>query len=80
MGSSRSSGVTGCGCGRPIRQRPLRHPIDVFLASLAEHAGEHAIGIILSGSGTDGTLGVKAIKERGGLTIAQGADHVAASI
>ena len=50
-------------------------PIDVFLGSLAEDAGEHAVGIILSGSGTDGTLGVKAIKERGGLTIAQGADH-----
>ena len=54
----------------------VRHPIDAFLGSLAEHSGEHAVGIILSGSGTDGTLGVKAIKEWGGLTIAQGADHV----
>src|SRR5262249_7047464 len=39
---------------------------------------EHAIGIVLSGSGSDGTLGVKAIKEHGGLTFAQGADGTAA--
>jgi two-component system CheB/CheR fusion protein len=47
------------------------HTIDVFFASLAEYAGENAVGIILSGLGTDGTLGAKAIKEKGGLTIAQ---------
>ncbi|HEY1799048.1 MAG TPA: CheR family methyltransferase [Stellaceae bacterium] len=52
-----------------------RHPIDVLFASLADDAGENAVGIILSGVGNDGTLGVKAIKERGGLTIAQHADH-----
>ena len=40
-------------------------PIDVFFRSLAKDAGEKAIGIILSGTGTDGTLGVKAIKEAG---------------
>lgn len=51
-----------------------RHPIDVFFASLAEDAGENAVAIILSGVGNDGTLGAKAIKERGGLTIAQRAD------
>src|SRR5262249_14695607 len=51
-----------------------RNPIDVFLASLAADQGESAIGIILSGSGTDGSLGIKAIKEAGGLTMAQGAD------
>ncbi len=49
-------------------------PIDVFLGSLAEAQGENAIGVILSGGGSDGTLGIKAIKERGGLTLAQGAD------
>jgi two-component system CheB/CheR fusion protein len=42
---------------------------------LAEDQGEHAIGIILSGAGSDGTLGIKAIKEHGGLVLAQGADH-----
>ena len=52
-----------------------RHPIDVFLSSLAEDCGENTVAIILSGDGTDGTLGTKAIKERGGLTIAQKADH-----
>jgi two-component system, chemotaxis family, CheB/CheR fusion protein len=49
-----------------------RAPIDVFFTSLAEDQAEHAIGIVLSGGGHDGTLGLKAIKEHGGLTIAQG--------
>ncbi len=46
-------------------------PIDVFFASLAEvHQGQ-AIGVVLSGTATDGTLGLKAIKEHGGFTFAQ---------
>jgi two-component system CheB/CheR fusion protein len=49
-----------------------RNPIDVFFTSLAEDQGERAIGIVLSGGGSDGTLGLKAIKENGGLTVAQG--------
>ena len=59
----------------PVRR--VRNPIDIFLASLAEDRRERAVGIILSGSGSDGTLGIKAIKEQGGLTIAQGSDHSA---
>ncbi|MGG5887836.1 CheR family methyltransferase [Falsiroseomonas sp. HC035] len=51
-----------------------RYPIDVFLASLAEDQSQEAIGIVLSGSGHDGTLGLKTIREAGGLTIAQGPD------
>jgi len=51
-----------------------RTPIDVFLASLAQNSGEDAIAVILSGAGTDGTLGIKAIKEQGGLTLAQGSN------
>jgi two-component system CheB/CheR fusion protein len=51
-----------------------RKPIDVFLTSLARDRGESAVGIVLSGRGTDGTLGLKAIKEYGGLTLAQGSD------
>src|SRR5262245_28892332 len=52
----------------------VTHPIDAFFASLAIDQEESAIGIVLSGSGTDGSLGIKAIKEAGGLTLAQGGD------
>ena len=55
--------------------RRARNPIDLFFASLAEDQGEHAIAIVLSGGGSDGTLGIKAIKENGGLALAQGRDH-----
>jgi two-component system CheB/CheR fusion protein len=49
-----------------------RHlPIDYFFASLAEALGPQAIGVILSGTASDGTAGVKAIKEAGGITFAQ---------
>ena len=44
----------------------------MFFTSLAEDQGERAIGVVLSGGGSDGTLGLKAIKENGGLTVAQG--------
>ena len=46
-------------------------PIDVFFSSLAETYREHAIGVVLSGSASDGTLGLKEIKDQGGLTFAQ---------
>ena len=49
----------------------LNMPIDKFFISLAEVRGEEAIGVVLSGAANDGTLGLKAIKEAGGLTIAQ---------
>ncbi|HTM92886.1 MAG TPA: CheR family methyltransferase, partial [Flavisolibacter sp.] len=45
--------------------------IDVFFISLAEIHQEHAIGIVFSGTGSDGTVGLKAIKDLGGITIAQ---------
>ncbi|MGZ8222754.1 MAG: chemotaxis protein CheB [Methylobacter sp.] len=48
-----------------------RMPIDAFLRSLAEDQSEKAIGIILSGTGTDGTLGLRAILGAGGITLAQ---------
>jgi two-component system CheB/CheR fusion protein len=51
-----------------------RNPIDIFFAALAHDQGECAIGVVLSGGGSDGTLGIKAIKEGGGLTVAQGSD------
>jgi two-component system, chemotaxis family, CheB/CheR fusion protein len=51
--------------------RPERKPIDIFFSSLADDVGEMAAGVVLSGGDGDGTLGVKAIKEHGGLTLAQ---------
>ncbi len=59
---------------RPDPGRRERKPIDIFLSALAIDLGECAVGVVLSGGDGDGTLGVKAIKERGGLTLAQTAD------
>ena len=55
----------------PIAPRGLRLPIDFFFRALADDRQEQGIGVILSGMGSDGTLGVRAIKERGGLVLAQ---------
>lgn len=55
----------------PSAARGFRKPIDFFFKSLAEDQQEKAIGIILSGTGTEGTLGLKDIKGQGGLTIVQ---------
>ncbi len=49
----------------------LNHPIDLFFTSLAEEYKERSIGVVLSGTGSDGTNGIKAIKEHDGLTIVQ---------
>ena len=49
----------------------LNHPIDTFFNSLAEEKKEHSIAVIFSGTGSDGTNGIKSIKEKGGLTIVQ---------
>ncbi len=53
------------------RSSGINLPIDVFLRSLAEDQGEKAIAIILSGTGSDGTRGVRVIKEYGGMVMAQ---------
>ena len=55
----------------PKKPRGLRLPIDFFLRSLALERGDQSVGIILSGTGSDGTLGVKAVKEVGGLVMVQ---------
>ncbi|MEP6595983.1 MAG: chemotaxis protein CheB, partial [Ginsengibacter sp.] len=52
-------------------KRKLHLPIDIFFSSLAEVHQAHAIGVILSGTGADGTKGLKDIKNHGGLTFAQ---------
>ncbi len=56
---------------KPEAGRAHRLPIDFFFRSLAEDQGERSIGIVLSGTGSDGSLGLKTIKAEGGLTIAQ---------
>ena len=53
------------------RTRRLNVAIDQFFESLAEACGSRAIGVVLSGSGSDGTTGLRAIKVAGGLTFAQ---------
>ena len=55
----------------PSAPRGQRLPIDFFFRSLAQDQHERAIGIILSGTGSDGALGVRAIKGEGGMVMAQ---------
>jgi two-component system CheB/CheR fusion protein len=55
----------------PVPPRGMRLPIDVLFSSLARDQGERAIGVVLSGLGSDGTLGLQAIRSQGGLTLAQ---------
>lgn len=55
----------------PVTGRGLRMPIDFFFRSLAEQRQRFAIGVVLSGTGSDGTQGLREIKARGGMTIVQ---------
>ncbi|HEX4152796.1 MAG TPA: CheR family methyltransferase [Steroidobacteraceae bacterium] len=61
----------------PHDSERLFRPIDGFFDSLGAVLRERAVGIVLSGTGSDGSLGLKAIKECGGLTIAQGSGGTA---
>jgi two-component system CheB/CheR fusion protein len=64
-----AGGILRLGSRATIDGRHL--PIDTFLASLADDQGARAIGVILSGTGSDGAVGLRAIKNAGGLTFAQ---------
>ncbi len=55
----------------PIEPHGLRMPINYFFTSLAQDQGDKSVGIILSGFGTDGSLGLKSIKANGGICMAQ---------
>ncbi len=55
----------------PTTARGLRLPVDYFFRSLAQDQQEHSIGVILSGMGSDGTLGLRAIKEKAGVVLVQ---------
>ena len=60
---------------QPQARHRTRLPFDFLLYSLAKEYGARAIGVVLSGTGTDGTLGLKAVKDKGGLIIAQDPDE-----
>lgn len=63
---------------KPAPPRQYRWPIDTLFTSLAREYGDHVVCLVLSGSGSDGARGLRAVKEHGGLTLAQaGFDHVA---
>lgn len=55
----------------PTEARGLRQPIDFFLKSLADDRQHNSIGVVLSGMGSDGTLGLRAIRQAGGASFAQ---------
>jgi len=55
----------------PMESRGLRLPVDFFLRSLADDRNEQSIGVILSGMGSDGSIGLRAIKEKNGIVIVQ---------
>lgn len=56
---------------KPTATRGMRLPIDFFLRSLAQDQQEHSVGVILSGMGSDGTMGLRAIKEMAGVVLVQ---------
>ncbi|WP_426075893.1 chemotaxis protein CheB [Janthinobacterium sp. PSPC3-1] len=58
----------------PLQPRGHRLPIDMFFDELASELGELAVGVVFSGMGSDGTRGMQAIKQAGGLTLAQHPD------
>src|SRR5262249_13392143 len=55
----------------PLSSTGLRMPIDSLFHSLAEDQGHRAICVLFSGTGTDGTLGLRSVKEHGGMAMAQ---------
>ena len=56
---------------KPVMEHGIRMPIDYFLRSLAEDRQERAVCILFSGAGSDGAMGVRAVRGAGGLAIAQ---------
>lgn len=62
---------------RPANKNERNLPVDLFFSSLAEVHQSHSIGVVLSGTASDGTKGLKAIKDHGGITIAQDEESAA---
>lgn len=61
----------GCFRFSPREERQTEMPIDIFFRSLAEDAAEHAVAIVLSGTGSDGSRGIRDVQNAGGLVIVQ---------
>ncbi|MEO9257916.1 MAG: chemotaxis protein CheB, partial [Crocinitomicaceae bacterium] len=61
----------------PRNKKILNLSIDIFFTSLAEVHKEFAVGVLLSGTGSDGTIGLKAIKDHGGISIVQDTESAA---
>lgn len=59
---------------KPIEVRGMRLPVDFFLRSLADDQKEFSVGVILSGMGSDGSIGIGSIKEKNGIVMAQDPD------
>ena len=62
---------------RTTKKNERNLPVDLFFTSLAEVHQAHSLGVVLSGTASDGTKGLKAIKDHGGITIAQSEDSAA---
>jgi two-component system, chemotaxis family, CheB/CheR fusion protein len=62
---------------KPQAHHGARLPFDFLLPTLASNFGERAVSVVLSGTGADGTLGLKAVKEKGGLVVVQDPDEAA---
>jgi two-component system, chemotaxis family, CheB/CheR fusion protein len=56
-------------------ERAQHAPVDLFFHSLAEAYGGRSVGVVLSGTGADGSLGIRYIREAGGITMAQAPDE-----
>ncbi|HXQ52174.1 MAG TPA: chemotaxis protein CheB [Stellaceae bacterium] len=74
-GSSLAVGDGALQLSKPRERHGARMPFDFLLRSMAQELGERAICIVLSGTGADGSAGLKAIKEKGGLVLAQHPDE-----
>lgn len=59
---------------KPVEKHGLRLPINTFFRSLAEDQKDNSVGIILTGMGSDGSLGLKSIKESNGIVVVQSPD------
>ena len=63
--------MENCVCPRLTERYGARKAFDFFLHSLAEDCGDRAVGVVLSGTGADGSEGLKAVKSKGGFVIVQ---------